>query len=239
MKKLNENWITQEPLDFEYNQYTLLAYLSEVNKAFGKVKIYPLLDDLQYQADQLTRLRSDANKLKASFPKRINSIDFQKRNIVYEEVVEVDKYVEHVEKTVDYALPRIEEVYADGQGIYTFVKEHCVLEPIGMLPLHVKEGYLFINLDSTTETNVYGYSLGLFKPDESKTPSIRVRFIEKIRKARTETYEFLKRRLIRKFKAMPNPATYLFQVQMKLPFEETVLPMAREFLVSYITRPYV
>ncbi|MDH5603409.1 MAG: hypothetical protein OEY51_05705 [Cyclobacteriaceae bacterium] len=236
MKKLKENWITQYPLDFEYNQYTLLAYLDSVSKEFNKVKIFPVLDELQQQTRELQRLRQNTHLLRDSFPKRVNRVDLINQNLVYEETVEVDKYIEHVERTVDFALPKIKTTYKEGSEIYTFVKKQCLLEPIGMLPLYIKEGYLFIAFDTATETSIYHYSLGLFESKNNLVPAVNIKQIDTVKKARTETYEFLKIKLIRKYKKMPNPATYLFLVQMKLPFEETVLPLAREFLVNYISQ---
>ena len=236
MKKLNENWITQYPLDFEYNQYVLLAYLDSVNKEFNKVKIFPVLEELQQQKGELQKLRQGTNRLREAFPKKVNRVDLINQNIIYEDTVEVDKYIEHVERTVDFALPKIREAYSEGEELYTFVKKQCVLEPVGMLPLHVKEGYLFVAVDTAVDTSIYHYSLGLFEQKNKLVPAVNMKLIDTMKKARAETYEFLKIRMIKKCTSMPNPATYLFFVQMKLPFEETVLPMAREFLVNYISK---
>jgi hypothetical protein len=39
--KLNPEWMLKEPLDFEYNKYTLLGYLQKCEKNFEKLEIYP------------------------------------------------------------------------------------------------------------------------------------------------------------------------------------------------------
>ena len=39
--KLNPEWLLKEPIDFEYNKYTLLDYLQKCEKGFDKLEIYP------------------------------------------------------------------------------------------------------------------------------------------------------------------------------------------------------
>jgi hypothetical protein len=39
--KLNPEWMLKEPLDFEYNKYTLLGYIQKCEKGFDKLEIYP------------------------------------------------------------------------------------------------------------------------------------------------------------------------------------------------------
>ena len=39
--KLDPEWLLKEPLDFEFNKYTLLDYLQKCEKRFDKLEIYP------------------------------------------------------------------------------------------------------------------------------------------------------------------------------------------------------
>ncbi len=39
--KLDPEWMLKEPVDFEYNKYTLLGYLQKCHKGFDKLEIYP------------------------------------------------------------------------------------------------------------------------------------------------------------------------------------------------------
>ena len=39
--KLNPEWMFKEPLDFEYNKYTLLDYIQKCEKGFDKMEVYP------------------------------------------------------------------------------------------------------------------------------------------------------------------------------------------------------
>jgi hypothetical protein len=39
--QLDPEWLYKEPLDFEYNKYTLLDYLQKCDKSFDKFELYP------------------------------------------------------------------------------------------------------------------------------------------------------------------------------------------------------
>ena len=39
--KLSPEWMLKEPIDFEYNKYTLLDYLQKCEKRFNNLEIYP------------------------------------------------------------------------------------------------------------------------------------------------------------------------------------------------------
>jgi len=39
--KLNPEWMLKEPLDFEYNKYTLLDYIQKCEKSLDRFEIYP------------------------------------------------------------------------------------------------------------------------------------------------------------------------------------------------------
>ena len=39
--KLDPEWMFSQPIDFEYNKYTLLDYIQKCEKSFDDFKIYP------------------------------------------------------------------------------------------------------------------------------------------------------------------------------------------------------
>jgi hypothetical protein len=54
--KLNPDWMLKEPLDFEYNKYTLLDYLQKCDKKFEKLQIYPEFVELSLHLANLQSL---------------------------------------------------------------------------------------------------------------------------------------------------------------------------------------
>jgi hypothetical protein len=49
------------------------------------------------------------------------------------------------------------------------------------------------------------------------------------------TYENIKAELIKAKIDLPNPAVYSIETELKLPMEETLLPIAKRSLVRYIS----
>jgi hypothetical protein len=54
--KLNPEWLLKEPVDFEYNKYTLLDYLQKCEKGFDKLEIYPDFVELSLHLANLQSL---------------------------------------------------------------------------------------------------------------------------------------------------------------------------------------
>ena len=54
--KLNPEWLLKEPIDFEYNKYTLLDYLQKCEKGFDKLEIYPDFVELSLHLANLQSL---------------------------------------------------------------------------------------------------------------------------------------------------------------------------------------
>ena len=54
--KLNPEWLLKEPVDFEYNKYTLLDYLQKCEKGFDRLEIYPDFVELSLHLANLQSL---------------------------------------------------------------------------------------------------------------------------------------------------------------------------------------
>ena len=75
MQKLNDNWITEKHIDFEYKKYVLLAYFQEVSNDFNGVRLYPVLSDLITHYRNTLAFKENKGRIANAFPKRISSID--------------------------------------------------------------------------------------------------------------------------------------------------------------------
>jgi hypothetical protein len=98
-----------------------------------------------------------------------------------------------------------------------------------------KEGYLFVTQPPEKETNVYRYQVSIFEQSHEQLRSLNTEFIERIPTTITNTYENIKLELVRRYREMPNPATYLILSKMKFPFTETLMPVAKRLFVKHIS----
>lgn len=235
MEKLSKDWLTQGLIDFEYKKYLLLGYLQTVQKSFDRTELYPFMSDLVFHYRNLVSIKENKSLIRESFPKEISIEEFKRLELSYRKLVDDDAVMSELESIIEFALPQLHDSLKDGTVIYDYVESQCEISPIGVTPLYAKEGYLFVTQPPEKETLLYRYQVSIFGDSQEQLRSLNTEYIETINKSRVETYEHLKLSLIKKFKDLPNPATYLILSKMKFPFTETLMPVAKRLFVKHIS----
>jgi hypothetical protein len=234
MESLSRNWITESHIDFEYKKYILLAYLQHVSDNFSDNRLYPYLSDLVEHYRSVKRLQDSKKNLFEKFPERISGADFEQFKLVYERMVEDDSLMQEVESIINFSIPQMELYLKEGKKIYDFIEEHMRIYPVGIVPLNNETGYLFLKLKYDNETKVYEYQISFFENPEEKFRGIHVNYIGSYEKNLLNTFEAIKSDLLRYNKALPNPATFVIETELMIPFDETFLPMAKRSIVKKI-----
>ncbi|HVZ55711.1 MAG TPA: hypothetical protein VG870_03550 [Chitinophagaceae bacterium] len=235
MKQLSETWFAEGYIDFELKKYTLLAYLQEVNKYFHENKLYPQLADVIFHYNNLVAFRENKKFLQEHFPKRFTGIQMEKLQLLYEQMVSDDELMQELEEIINYSAHRIKRTISNGTEIYEFVEEKLSIHPVGLVPLDTQEGYFFLRAGEGPQIRIYQYRLSFFEKHDEKYRSIRTSYIDMSRRTITNTYENIKAGLLKLFRDLPNPAVYSIEIDLTLPVEETLLPIAKRTLVKYIT----
>ena len=231
---LNKNWITENHIDFEYKKYVLLAYLQHVSENFTEQRLYPYLSDLVEHYRNLRVLRENKQQLFTQFPERMVKADLEQFKLMYEKIVEDDQLMQEIESIIEFSLPQIETYLRDGKKIYDFIEERLKIYPIGVIPLHSDSGYVFLVSGADSGTRVYEFQVSIFENPVERYRGIHLNFVTTYEKTLMHTFEAIKSDLIRFNRNLPNPATYVIETDMNLPFEETFLPVAKRSLVKRI-----
>lgn len=234
MNELNKNWITEGLIDFEYKKYILLGYLKTVKSNFDEKKLYPFLSDLLFHYQNLLSIKDNKRLLHENFPKEISRADFEKLEIIYKKIIDDDKFMSEIEDIISFAIPRLKEHLINGKDIYEEIEEKMTISPIGISPLYPDEGYMLFYIDNRRETRVYEYQITIFENYNEKYRGIHTSYVESITKGVGLTFEAIKMDLVKRYKKLPNPATYLVDTNMKVPFDESLLPVAKRLLVKQI-----
>jgi hypothetical protein len=237
MEKLSNDWLTQGLIDFEYKKYVLLAYLQTVKKSFGKVELYPFLADLVFHYRNLVAVKENKALIRESFPKELSLEEIKRLELRYRELVDDDRIMDELESIIDFALPKIENSLKEGTVIYEYVESNLEISPVGVTPLYANEGYLFVTQPPEKETNVYRYQVSIFEDSKEQLRSLNTQFIESVDKSILNTYERIKLDLIRRYRDLPNPAAFLMLSKLKVPFSETLMPVAKRLFVKHISQP--
>ncbi len=235
MKKLSETWFAEGYIDFELKKYTLLAYLQEINTGFRENKLYPQLADIIFHYNNMLSFRDNKKLLQDQFPKRLTGIQLEKLTLLYEQVIEDDELMKELGDIINYATVKMQKTISDGAEIYEFVEEKIIIMPVGIVPLDNTEGYFFLINGNQKDTLVYQYRLTIFEKHDEKYRGIKTDFIDSWYRSITSTYEHIKLDLIRKKSGLPNPAVYAIETSLRFPVEETLLPVAKRYLVKFIS----
>ena len=234
MENLSRNWITEKYVDFEYKKYMLLAYLQHVSENFSDQRLYPYLSDLVQHYRNLKRIKDNKKNLFEKFPERISGTDVEQFKLIYEKMVQDDALMLEVESIIDYSIPQMEIYLKEGKKIYDFIEEHMILSPVGIVPLNHECWYLFLKLKYDSETKVYEYQVSFFENPEEKFRGIHMSYVGSYEKNLVNTFEAIKSDLLRYNRSLPNPATFVIETELMIPFDETFLPMAKRSLVKRI-----
>ncbi|MEO6549345.1 MAG: hypothetical protein ABIN94_15190 [Ferruginibacter sp.] len=235
MKTLSETWFAEGYIDFELKKYTLLAYLKEISNGFRENKLYPQLADIIFHYNNMLSFRDNKKLLQNQFPKRLTGMQLKKLTILYEQVIEDDELMKELEDIIHYATGKMQKTISDGTEIYEFVEAKILIMPVGIVPLDNTEGYFFLNNGNEKDTRVYQYRLTIFEKHDEKYRGIKADFIDSWYRSITTTYEHIKMDLIRKKSDMPNPAVFAIETSLRFPVEETLLPVAKRYLVKFIS----
>lgn len=232
--RLSETWFMEGYIDFELQKYKLLAYLQEVKKCFNETKLYPQLSDVVFHYNNLIAFQSNKQLLQDRFPKKLADIDMQRLELVYERMLADDELMQELSQITQYAIDEMKSTITEGAEIYDFVEKKLDIEPVGIMPLYKNEGYVFMRYAKFPEVRIYNYTVTLFERQDSKYKGIRMEYIDSRTKNLANTYEQIKIDIISAYRALPNPAVYKVEFPLSVPFDETLLPVAKRVLMRHL-----
>lgn len=231
---LSETWFVEGHLDFELQQYRLLAYLQEVNQRFSETKLYPQLSDLILHYRNLITFREQKGALEAQFPAQLKGIDAAEKKLLWERLLADDAGMQELEDIVGYAIEQFKPAIESGSTIYEYVEKEVAFEPVGVVPLYKSEGYLLLRAGLRAPTEAYRYTTTLFEQDSTRYRGLRLQYVDSWHSSVTTTAESIKKSIIRANPDLPQPAVYRIETGLSVPLDETLLPIAKRMLVRHI-----
>lgn len=228
--ELSDTWFIEGYIDFELQKYRLLAYLKEVNQYFNESKLYPQLSDIVFHYNNLVSFRDNKRMIEHSFPKKLDHIKLQELELVYKKMVEDDELMTELEQIVVFAEGQMKTTLSNGAELYDLVEKQMHIQPIGIMPLYKNEGYMLLQYGQQNEVRAYAYNIALFEHQDAKFRGLHIQYIDSWTRSIVNTYEHIKRDIIRLNRDLPVPAVYCVESPLTLPLNETLLPVAKRIL---------
>jgi hypothetical protein len=233
--KLNPEWMFKEPIDFEYNKYTLLDYLKKCGKNFDNLEIYPDFVELSLHianvqslikenvfllTDKKFESCDDEILLKELYPK-------SPREITEEEETEL-------EKTLKFSNIKLYDAFNVGKSVWSIAYESVVVSIKKNKDSIVGAG--FVVFHQKEENKIFVWEFQLKKP--KKIDQNYKLYLNKIHEGphEEETLNNIidmksKWKEIDFVKKLP-----VFEVKCEkpLPLEQTIIPMMKRKILSFI-----
>lgn len=234
--RLSIDLFTKVQDDFEKRQYVILAELKKISKEFQYYKIYPHLSMLAELYKTLKDVMNRLSDLRGKFPKRISRIDWVNQTIEHEIVFVNGTDLSAVEDLINWALPVIKKVIAEGVAIHEYVEKEISVGHVGILPTYRDEGYLFVPDNKTKKLNVFRFEASIFQSSEAPYRMLKTRYLRSMNQIGAQIAPgSIKLQLIREEKDLPNPATYAVETDLDLPFDQVIMPVAKRKLMQVIS----
>lgn len=231
---LSETWFMEGYIDYELQKYRLLAYLGDVRKSFNETKLYPQLSDMVFHYNNMVAFRNNKRFLQDQFPKKVSAIDTRKLEVIYEQMLADSEVMQELEQIAQFAIDEMKGTITEGTHIHEMVEQQMQIEPVGIMPLYNDEGYLFLRYGNYSEVRVYNYTISIFEHKDAKYKGIKMEYLDTRQKNMANTYEQIKLDVIRSYRALPNPAVYKVESALNVPFDETLLPVAKRMLMRCV-----
>jgi len=123
--KLNPEWMFKEPVDFEYNKYTLLGYLQKCENRFEKFEIYPDFIELSLHLANIQSLIKENTLLLTE--KKFEDCDDE---ILIKELYSKippklkDEEQEEINKTLKFSTNKVFDTFNLGKSIWNIVYDN-------------------------------------------------------------------------------------------------------------------
>lgn len=233
--KLNPDWILAEPIDFEFNKYTLLDYIQKCEESFDKFKIYPDFVELSLHLANIQSIFKEKVLLLTN-----KKFEFCDDEILLKELypqklptLSDEQFVE-VKKTLQFSNNKLMDTFNIGKSLWSIVYDsiHLNLKK-NQDSLEKCMGFVYLPDKKTKSTHIWEYSVRKVKKSEDARIYMDLIWSgetqgKNINQLLSEQSNWVDLTDIKKLSLFEVISTQDF------PYEETLVPMIKRKVLSYI-----
>jgi len=227
MSRLSNDWLIEPVFDYEYKTYQILAYTSQAKKWFKKSMLFPYLPEIQSHIRRLSIYKQSVLHLENELRTDLIGVDFNQLKLIRERLSD-DGVMETVNDVLEFALENLSLTYQSGLSEKESLLEQISISPVGILSPEKSGGLILLN--NSGKTRIYKYSYRFVRrPYESDSyKDVITEFLDERTTGRFPNFGEMKMQYRKKNEIN----TYLFETETEIPVFETLLPVAKEFLLQ-------
>ena len=226
----------QSPIDdIESSQYKIMGELNKYTEKFRKYKLFPELLQLYHLDNMLKSLYVKYQPFNESLSKGLKApvIDSSKSNIVENDSEQSDNA--EVFELIKWTMTLVESAMEEGIAVYEFVHDHISIDAAEPVPSKKNEGYLIIPDYESRLLKIFEYYSPVYFSKKKSAKSLKTKLLMQISLNKVETSTLSTGiNLIARYGQKKNAATYCCNINIDMPFKETVLPIAKSVLLGII-----
>jgi hypothetical protein len=234
--KLNPEWMLKEPLDFEYNKYTLLDYIQKCEKSLDKLEIYPDFVELSLHLANIQSLNKENTLLLTN--KKFESCDdeIMLKDLYPKKPRELSQEEQkELVKTIQYSNAKLYDTFNMAKSIWNMAFDSVEIS------LKKNKGYLSTGMGysffySKKDNKVYVWEYQIKQSRKQPiTNKITIKLIYENSPEDITLSSIIETNSsfvnTKKHKGLP-----VFEIQSRqdLPLEQTIVPIMKRKIISYI-----
>jgi hypothetical protein len=234
--RLNPEWMFKEPVDFEYNKYTLLGYLQKCEQRFENFEIYPDFIELSLHLANLQSLLKE-NTLLLTEKKFEDCDDEILLKELYPKIppkLEQSEQ-EELDKTVRYSTSKIFDAFNLGKSIWNVAYDtiHIALKK-NRENIHSGLGFAVYYDKKEDEVYVWEYSIKKSKKSNVNSKTYMTLIYNGTPKETTISHIIEENTTLKENNLYKIQPVFEVKCEQKYPMKETLVPMIRRKIMSYI-----
>jgi hypothetical protein len=159
--KLSPDWMFSQPIDFEYNKYTLLGYLQKCEKSFDNFEIYPDFVEISLHLANLQSLMKERTLLTTNKKFQFPDDEILLKELIPQRITGLteDEFTE-IEKTIMFSGNKLLDVFNVGKSIWSIVYESTDISiKKNKKNLNLGIGYVYVGFKTQKKVLMWEYSI--------------------------------------------------------------------------------
>jgi len=212
---LSTNWLIEDPIDFEYKKYILLAYEKKERGRLRDRLLYPAFTDLIHNKNYLDVFINNSLTIENG-KKEIIGIDINEQKLIYRSLID-DGSLDTIKEIAVFGKEIIDDLYKEYSSLYDEINDSIIIDGNIISTFSIYSGYIVI--DNIKNKMYYEYSI-------EKKISNDILYLLELNKI--QEHVFFKKRYEKNY--------FNIQIPTKDNFDNTVIPvLKRKFLKKIVS----
>ena len=232
--KLDPEWMLKEPVDFEFNKYTILDYIQKCEKRFENLEIYPDFVELSLHLANLQSLVKEKTLLLTD--KKFSSCDDE---ILLKELYPkkprelTTEEEEQLDKTIVYSGNKLFDAFNIGKSIWNLAFDNISISvKKNRENINSNKGFCFFLDNRSNKLFLWQYEMKKARNKGAEHKTILKLIFENELGGNTIT------QLITNFTTWKQETSTfpIFEIKSKIlfPMEQTFIPMMKRKIMSFV-----